>query len=256
MTFHGLLERLRRDVRLLEAWGRRPKPKPKPPAKPKPKPKPAPKPTPKPAPKPVAIPKPPPPIAVGAARRFGIDFAWGTIATADLKKAGVTFVIRYLSHDPSKNLKDEYADQLAAAGIDIVVVWETTATRALEGKNAGVTDAQEARRQALACGMPTGRPIYFAVDFAAAGPDVAAYFRGVASVLTYNGTGVYGGYRAVSYLVSHMICRWAWQTYAWSAGRWVAGAQLCQYSNGHKIGGVEVDYDHSAAVADFGQWRA
>ncbi len=50
MTFHGLLERLRNDVRLLEAWGRRPKPKPKP------KPKPAPKPKPKP---PVPV-KPPP----------------------------------------------------------------------------------------------------------------------------------------------------------------------------------------------------
>jgi hypothetical protein len=221
--------------------------------KPRPTPKPAPKPAPKPKPKPVPKPKPPP---VPATHRFGIDFAWGTIPIVALKAHGVSFVVRYLSHDPSKNLHDNYADDLTANGIDIVVIWETTADRAAQGALAGGADAREALAQATACGMPKGRPIYFAVDFDAGGLQIEAYFRGVARVLSPAGTGVYGGYKPVSYLMEHGVVKFGWQTYAWSSGRWFSRAQLFQYSNGHTIGGVEVDYDHSASAADFGQWRA
>src|SRR4051812_39940008 len=118
---------------------------------------------------------------------FGVDYAWGRPGTAALGRAGVKFVCRYLSHDTTgKNLTPSEARQLTSAGIWIVVVWESTAERALGGHAAGGADAKEARRQADAAGMPAGRPIYFAVDFDATSGQQAAinsYLDGAASVV-------------------------------------------------------------------------
>jgi hypothetical protein len=188
---------------------------------------------------------------------FGVDHAAGRPGVAALKKAGVRFVARYLSHNAEKNLTPAEARQLSKAGISIVVVWETTAQRALSGKLGGIEDARAARAQAQACGMPDDRPIYFAVDWDAQPrqlPAVMAYLDGAASVLGAARTGVYGGYRVVRAALSGRHCAWAWQTYAWSGGQWDKRAQLQQYSNDHVINGVGVDYNR-ATRDDYGQWR-
>jgi hypothetical protein len=185
---------------------------------------------------------------------FGLDWAWGSPSTSALKEHGVRFAARYLSHDGGKNLSAVEAKRLAAAGIDVVVVWETTANRALGGENAGRVDAFEALRQAKACGIPSDRPIYFAVDFDGTVGQVAAYFRGAAAVLGRNRVGVYGSARIVSGLVGGSSVRWGWQTYAWSGGAVSPKAHLYQYSNGHRVGGVSCDYN-KALADDFGQWR-
>ena len=186
--------------------------------------------------------------------RFGIDLAWGTISNRALRAAGVHFVCRYLSHDASKNLTLEEAERYAKGGIDSIVVWETTAGRALEGELAGIEDAKAAAAMAAACGQPKGRPIYFAVDQDVADADVAAYFEGVRSVLGRHRVGAYAGIRVISHLFDAGLVGYGWQTYAWSDGQWDHRAQLRQYSNGHTIAGVGVDYDQSTVV-DFGQWR-
>lgn len=188
---------------------------------------------------------------------FGVDYAWGRPGAKALTTAGVHFAARYLSHDTTgKNLTKAEAVLLSQAGIAIVVVWETTAKRSLAGHAAGVQDARDADAEAKACGMPAGRPIYFAVDFdASAGQEAAisAYLDGAASVLGKDRTGVYGGYNVVKHALDGDHCRWAWATYAWSGGRWDSRAQLQQYSNDHIIGGVGLDYDRSMR-ADYGQW--
>jgi hypothetical protein len=197
---------------------------------------------------------------------FGIDWAWGTPNLAALKAAGVKFACRYLSHDPAKNLDPAEAKALAAAGLDIVVVWETTANRALSGRTGGRTDAREALAQARACGIPNGDAIYFAVDFdetEAQAVAVANYFKGVHDVLDQVGpadmprsypVGAYGGFWAVKRLFDAKLIDYGWQTYAWSGGHWHDRAQLRQYSNGHTLGGVSCDYNRAEAD-DFGQWR-
>lgn len=187
----------------------------------------------------------------------GIDYAFGRPSITALKAAGITFVCRYLSHSPAKNLDSAEARELSDAGIWIVVVWETTAQRALDGYAGGALDALEARRQAEACGMPDGRPIYFAVDWDAQPGQQAAingYLDGAASVLGRGRIGIYGGFEPVSRALAGGHATWAWQTYAWSGGRWDARAQLQQYSNDHTLGGVGCDYDR-AVKDDFGQWR-
>jgi Domain of unknown function (DUF1906) len=189
---------------------------------------------------------------------FGVDYAWGRPSVTALHNAGVVFVCRYLSHDTTgKNLDHAEAVRLSNAGIWLVTVWETTAKRALAGRAAGIQDAKDADQQAKACGQPAGRPIYFATDWDVQRSELAAvnaYLDGVASVIGRGRTGIYGGYRAVKAALDGGHCAWAWQTYAWSGGRWDPRAQIQQYSNDHTIGGVGLDYDRSTH-SDYGQWK-
>lgn len=189
---------------------------------------------------------------------FGVDYAWGRPGPTALKAAGAHFVCRYLSHDTSgKNLDRAEAKQLSDAGLWIVVVWESTASRALAGRAAGAQDARDAAAQAKACGMPAGRPIYFAVDFdatAAQQAEIDRYLDGVASELGHARVGLYGGYGPISRAFNAGTIAWGWQTYAWSGGRWDARAQLRQYSNDHTINRVGLDYDRST-TPDYGQWK-
>jgi hypothetical protein len=139
----------------------------------------------------------------------------------------------------------------------VAVVWESTQGRAREGAPAGAADARLAAAQATTCGMPSTRPIYFAVDFDAGDADlplVVDYLHGAAGVLGARRVGVYGGYRVVGHCLDHRAAAFAWQTYAWSAGRRDRRAHLYQHRNGVVIGGVSCDRD-TAYAADFGQWR-
>lgn len=189
---------------------------------------------------------------------FGVDYAWGRPGAAALKAAGARFVCRYLSHDTTgKNLTRAEADALSKAGLWLVVVWETTATRALAGRAAGVADARDAWSQARTCGMPDDRPIYFAVDWdatTAQQPHINEYLDGAASVLGRGRVGLYAGYGPIKRAFDAGKITYGWQTYAWSGGRWDTRAQLQQYSNDHRINNVGVDYDRAVA-GDYGQWR-
>src|SRR5512138_2249096 len=116
----------------------------------------------------------------------GVDYAWSRPDPAGLYAAGKRFASRYLSYDDTgKNLTLVEAEQLAAAGIAIVANWEWRAGDAKSGFAGGAQYGAEAERQAAACGMPAGRPIYFSVDYDPAGNygPVDAYFQGIASVL-------------------------------------------------------------------------
>lgn len=189
---------------------------------------------------------------------FGVDHAWGRPGAAALKAAGVKFVCRYLSHDTSgKNLTHGEAQQLSDAGLWLVVVWETSASRALSGRAGGVADAKDAASQAKACGMPSDRPIYFAVDWDASSSQqstINAYLDGAASVLGKGRVGLYAGYGPIARAFDAGKIAFGWQTYAWSGGRWDSRAQLQQYSNDHYINGVDLDYDRAVAT-DYGQWQ-
>lgn len=190
---------------------------------------------------------------------FGVDYAWGRPGASALRKAGAVFVCRYLSHDTTgKNLTAAEARELSAAGLWLVVVWESTASRALSGRDGGAADARDAAAQAKACGMPADRPVYFAVDFDATPEQQAAinaYADGAASVLGRGRVGLYGGYWPVKRAFDAKKITFGWQTYAWSGGDWDSRAQLRQYSNDHRINGVGVDYDR-AVHDDYGQWKA
>lgn len=190
---------------------------------------------------------------------FGLDYSTPVTDRAKLtqfKQAGVTFVARYIS--TPGNMKNVTAGEVAAlkgAGLGLIVVFETTANRALSGYQAGQFDATSATSQINTLGL-RGIPVYFAVDFDATSSylvPIGNYFKGAASVLGHDRVGVYGGIRAVAHILDQGICKWAWQTYAWSGGQWDHRAHLQQYENGKHVARVSVDYDRSM-TADFGQW--
>jgi hypothetical protein len=179
----------------------------------------------------------------------GVDYAWGHPNYDALKRAGVKFAMRYISHDPGKDLTVGERDELWKRGIGVGLVYESTSGRALQGKAAGVADAEYARHRAAALGL-AGIPIYFAVDFDANDkqkPLIANYFRGAVSVLGHDRVGDYGSYYVVRYLHDHNVCKWHWQTYAWSGGQLHPAAHIHQYRNGVSIAGLSCDLNHGVS---------
>lgn len=177
---------------------------------------------------------------------LGCDYVSGP-TTAALKAAGIKFVVRYLSSigNPKNATKTEIA-QLHAAGIDVVLVFETVADRARGGASAGRMDALSAREQIAALGFPSA-VVYFAVDFDPHGHEatIVDYIHGAAQVLGTAKTGVYGGLNAVKACLDAKVCKYGWQAYAWSYGRWDPRRHLEQYANGQHIGGASVDLDRA-----------
>lgn len=188
---------------------------------------------------------------------FGLDYVAGPDPTT-LKQHGVTFVCRYLSEvnklTLTKLLTLAEAKALSQAGISIVSNYEWYANRALEGEASGVVDAQIAKQQHAECGGPTDKPIYFSVDCDCTGEQVAAYFKGVASVIGLGRAGAYGSYSVIKYLLDNDLISYAWQTYAWSGGAWDSRADIQQYENGVSFAGHSVDYDR-AMKENFGAWQ-
>lgn len=94
-----------------------------------------------------------------------IDYSWYRPAIADLKAAGIVSVSRYLSWMPNGKViqKPEY-DSLIAAGISVVLNWESSGTSYTGGYAVGVKEGAEARRQARALGHPDSRQIIQSVD--------------------------------------------------------------------------------------------
>jgi len=188
-----------------------------------------------------------------------VDYAWSKPGGAALVAAGVTGVMRYLSHDSSKTLQRSEADDLASHGIAMGVVFEDMANRAGDGYQAGMNDAVVAgymltgqRSGYTDLAMPAGRPIYFACDYDANWVEVAPYFAGAAHQIGQDRVGIYAGLKIIE-AAANAGYKWLWQTGAWSGGQWSPKAVLRQEIQSRTIGGVDCDVnDHQAE--DWGQW--
>lgn len=187
----------------------------------------------------------------------GCDYSWGRPTMSGLQNAGITFAVRYVSHDNTgKNLTRGEANALRASGIDVVTNYEFAERGPLNGRAQGINDASFSINAALDVGAPSQAPVYFSVDFDAQDGDmrqIAAYFDGAASAIGWERVGCYGGYRVIANMAATNRCKYFWQTYAWSGGRWHPAAQLRQVQNGVSIGGADVDIDQSMS-GDYGGW--
>jgi hypothetical protein len=181
---------------------------------------------------------------------YGVDFGWSSVSATTARRIGARFGASYLSTDSSKNWTTTMLRSYHSSGLATVTVWETTATRALAGYYAGQSDARSALSQEQARGIPTSKPVYFAIDFAETlgqWPAVQSYFRGVNSVLGVSRTGAYGSWAAVSRLFNYRMVKYGWQTSAWSGGHWDSRAQIEQYA-------YYSTYDWDRAMSsDYGQ---
>ena len=158
-----------------------------------------------------------------------VDYAFSRPSVAQIKAVGAVGVMRYLTRNTGdlKVLTRGEAYAYRADGLMIGVVFEDGAGRALLGEAAGMADAEFATAQALAIGVPTSCPIFYAVDVETTPDQVSAYFVGAQKCGTFP-VGVYGSCAVVDGLLSRNLAAWGWQTGAWSGGRVSQLAHLYQ----------------------------
>lgn len=188
------------------------------------------------------------------------------------KAKGASFVCRYL-----KNLTTVEREALHAAGLAIVLIFESTADRAMGGAPSGATDGARALNQAKALGAPEGAAIYATADFdptPAQEDDVLAYFAGFRTQIrgltaTSGDLNTFSGF-ALGIYASGAICQLALDQsvadYAWLAGGLrMRGSQAfhdtgraaIEQDVGDKRGldlGIGIDSD-IALVEDYGSWQ-
>jgi len=171
-------------------------------------------------------------------------------SAAAFKANGYDYVCRYLVPERfNKALTRSEADLIQAAGMKIVSVFETTADRALGGREAGLQDGAIAAQCAADVGQPDGSTIYFAVDFNPT-PDqmqtIIDYIKGANDATPNYSTGAYGSFDVVNAVKSAGAASHTWQTYAWSRGQ-LADCQIFQYENGE-------EYDEDKSFGCEGWW--
>jgi hypothetical protein len=198
------------------------------------------------------------PITPMEARMKGLDYSRSRPDPKKVKALLYGFVARYLylPAPGGKGITKAEAEAIRAAGLGLVVVYESYAGRAKEGLAAGVEDGKTALTYARSIGFPDSRPLYFAVDFQPTTVElvfVDAYLKGVASVIGLARVGVYGSYAVVEHCHAIGTARWFWQTYAWSGGKVSAHTHFLQYLNGQTVAGASVDLNENRQF-DFGAW--
>lgn len=186
----------------------------------------------------------------------GLDYSWARPGGATIKNAGYQFVVRYIPYygHGGKGLEKPELDDLRNNGIAIAMVYESWASRALDGREAGRADARVSQQQIERIGLDNDMPVYFAVDFDAREDQqgiIDEYLRGCADVLGANRVGVYAGYWVIKRCFENKTAAYLWQTYAWSGGNVHPEIHLYQYLNGQNLNGA-VDFNESKK-ADFGQ---
>ena len=145
----------------------------------------------------------------------GLDYSAGTIPAATIRRAGYSFVIRYVD-DPARGLTrkhisaPEYRD-LVAGGVEVHLVFEIATTDMLGGAAAGRANATRALRGAEAIGYPSDGLIFMACDMHVSAAQIRAclaYIDAAAAVLGKARTGVYGFPELIAASQGHAAAYW------------------------------------------------
>ena len=151
-----------------------------------------------------------------------------------LRENGVSFVCRYLGPASwGKTITKAEADTMLAAGLSILLCYETGADRMRGGAAAGEIDGLNARNYAQDLGLPAGTAIFFACDYNVPDRDLIlceSYIRNAQAALggIYE-AGAYGPERLVSFLSERGACDKYWQCVAWS-NQFLPVANVRQYA--------------------------
>ncbi|MCU1356375.1 MAG: hypothetical protein JWM89_1793 [Acidimicrobiales bacterium] len=123
-------------------------------------------------------------------------------------------------------------DGYGTAGFGRWYIWETTATRALDGYDAGVRDGQRARTVMRALGVPASVPAIATCDSGVAGSRTIAYgrgFRAAAGVIgIYGSAGVIDAWHADGLIGA----RYGWQT---NAHGWDSPRRTSPHASMHQL---------------------
>lgn len=183
------------------------------------------------------------------------------------KAAGVSWIGRYLSFNPSKNLSAAEAAAILSAGLDLVSIWEAQGNffRTFTEAN-GLREGAAALGQAQMVGQPPMTAVFFAVDFDASEMQIVAgivpYFRAVNEVLAgHYRVGVYGSGLVCSRLDAEGLVSYDWLAGAmrWQGSRAYANAHLTEIEQGRESDpwgfGFNIDTNTAGAGRDFGSWH-
>lgn len=181
----------------------------------------------------------------------GIDFTeYSPISPAAIKSAGYSFVMGYISNTPSKDLTNP--SDFVNAGLQVGLVFETTADRVLSGYAGGIVDGAISENAANNRRYPTWAPIFIAVDFPENGADantIQQYLQGF-SKNTTRPVGIYGDFWVIENFVGKGAV-FGWQTVAWSSGQVSSKAHIFQ-RNYHTMpvpyGSSETWYDEDVML--------
>lgn len=187
-----------------------------------------------------------------------------TSKAAAIKAEGYDFIARYLSQSHWKVVGAAEAKAIAAASLDLVLVYEDAPTAAdYFSFGRGQADGTRAAQQAQLIGAGAGTGIYFAVDYDASANDIGGvitqYFNGVADGLkSYAAAnrpryiaGVYGSGATCSAICSGSLATFGWlaQSRGWSGHDTYSGWSIRQ-GMPDVIAGLSVDPDD--AIGDYG----
>jgi len=197
-----------------------------------------------------------------ALRHEGVDYSFDHPDLRQLRHAGKSFVVRYLTGGAPKALSHQEAHALRAAGLHVVSNYEESTSDLTTGGFAhGVALARKADAAHRASGGPPNAPIYFSADSSPEGWSHAEWhsfhqnLRGIASVIGPERVGLYGGTLALKTARSHRLARWYWQSLAWRGGKWLGWGHLQQHHIDAPLGGGTVDKNRALA-GNYGQWSA
>lgn len=187
-----------------------------------------------------------------------------------LAAGGVSFVVRYYCERtsmPEKRLRPCEARQLAAAGIDLAVVYQVRARQESDfGAARGEQDGRAALEDAARIGQPPGSAIYFAVDVDFSKSQITRlvipYFAGVRKVfdrdLVGYTIGVYGsGLTCRLLLLASAGVKYAWLAEAtgWRESAGYSGWHIKQFVNHSELCALGDQWEACESKADFGQFR-
>lgn len=141
---------------------------------------------------------------------LAVDFSFSRPTIAQLKAAGVTIVIRYLT-GAGKSIGPAELAGYVDAGLAVVFVFEVTTTDVAGGAAAGTAHAQQALAALAALHIPAC-VVYFAVDEDVDPQAALPYFQGITAVLRPSLVGAYAEGALCQLLHDRGLATWFWQT--------------------------------------------
>lgn len=182
-----------------------------------------------------------------------VDYSFNPPTVPELVAHGVKCACRYQPGAAGKGLTVAERDALLAAGVGILALWETTASRALSGAPGGTADGKAAATAWASVGYPAGLPIVPAWDFQVTSQSLAlseAYGRAFAANCAPYKLGVYGGSVIMAALADISVINWQSAATSWGV-----------YPNPHMRQGLQVTLgsgivDPNTVCIPFEAWGA
>lgn len=184
---------------------------------------------------------------IGRPGQSALDYSFARPNLTAVKAAGYVGVFRYVGWDLTtvdigdKIISVEEASEIWAAGLGLLLVFETTVQRPLAGAGAGNVDALVIIGFAKRLGYRG--TLFTAVDFDANPESVRPYVETFCDTIRAAGyrPGIYGGVRVIeAFSMDDCVM---WQATAWSGGR-VASSTAIFQELGVLIPGTDINTLH------------